>query len=126
MLADEIGEPGHAVGIRDLQPGTEVIPERNGELGAGFQEAEEGVARLLAGRGAGLAGDPAFGDEAADGVLRTVGVQRDVWPVEDPQQLVLVGVGPGSSSSTKPVTRVKIRSNRCLSAVRWVAVGSSL
>ena len=125
-MADEIGEPGHAVGVRDLQPGPEVVPERNGELGAGFQQAEEGVARLLAGRGAGLAGDPAFDNEAADGGLRPVGMQRDVWPVEDKQQLILVGVGPGSSSSAKPVTRVKIRSNRRLSAVRRAAVGSSL
>src|SRR6185312_8019530 len=58
-------------------------------------QAEEGIARLLAGGGAGLTRDPAFGDEAADGGLRAVGVQRDVWPVEHKQQLVLVGVGPG-------------------------------
>jgi hypothetical protein len=53
-------------------------------------------------------------------------MQRDVWPVEDKQQLVLVGVGPGSSRSAKPVTRVKIRSKRRLNAVRRMAVGSSL
>jgi hypothetical protein len=94
-LADELGEPGHAVGVRDVQPVPEVVPERDGELGAGFQQAEEGVAGLLAGGGAGLAGDPAFDDEAADVVLRAVGVQRDVWPVEHKQQLVLVGKGPG-------------------------------
>src|SRR3954447_134703 len=38
---------------------------------------------------------PAFGDEAAEGGLRAVGVQRDLGPVEHEQQLVLVGVGPG-------------------------------
>src|SRR5687768_12584584 len=95
-------------------------------LGAGFQQAEEGVPCPLAGGGAGLAGDPALGDEAADIVLRAVGVQRDLGSVKHPQQLILVGVGPGSSSSTKPVTRVKIRSKRCFNAVRRMAVGSSL
>jgi hypothetical protein len=53
-------------------------------------------------------------------------MQRDVWPVEDKQQLVLVGKGPASSSSAKPVTRVKIRSKRARRAVRRTAVGSSL
>ena len=100
-MPDEIGEPGHALGVRDFESGAQVVPERNGELGAGFQQAEEGIARLLAGGGAGLTRDPAFGDEAADGVLRAVGVQRDVWPVEDPQQLVLVGAeGPSVRKST--------------------------
>jgi len=42
-----------------------------------------------------IAGDPALGDEAADIVLRAVGVQRDLGSVKHPQQLILVGVGPG-------------------------------
>ena len=29
---DKIGEPGHTVGVRDFQPGTEVVPERNSEF----------------------------------------------------------------------------------------------
>ena len=125
-MADELGEPGHPVGIRDLQAGTEVVPERDGELGAGFQQAEEGVTGLLAGRGTGFAGDPAFGDEAADVVLRAVGVQRDVWPVEDKQPLLARVRATAWSSSAKPVTRVKIRSKRRFNAVRRMAVGSSL
>ena len=52
------GEPGHAVGIWDLQAGTEVSQNEMASLEQVFSRL--GGLRLLAGHGAGLTGDPAF------------------------------------------------------------------
>ena len=74
-MSDEIRQPRDGTGFGDLEAGTEIVPERHGKLGAGLEQAEEGITRLLAGFRADLAGDLALGDEAADGVLRAVAVQ---------------------------------------------------
>src|SRR5713101_2606169 len=41
--ADEFREVGDGSVSGDIEPGTELIPEGDGELGAGFGEAEEGI-----------------------------------------------------------------------------------
>jgi hypothetical protein len=87
---------GHSLPLPSPCNTLEVIPKRDRELAAGFQQAEERVTGLLAGPGAGLAIDLAFGDKAADGIVRAVGVQRDVGPVEHPEQIVFVGVAPSN------------------------------
>ncbi len=94
MLPDEIGEVGDWRGVGDPEAVAEVIPEGDALFGAGLHEAEEGVAGLAAGLGAGAAGDLAAGDAGADVVLRAVGVEGDLGMLEDEQQFVLVGVEP--------------------------------
>src|SRR5208283_383582 len=92
--ADEVGEAGHRRGAGGTEPGAEIVPEREAELLARLAEAEEGVAAVAAGVGLGAAADLAFGHLAADVVLRTIGVQRDLRVVEHHQELGLVGVQP--------------------------------
>src|SRR5215207_9151283 len=78
--------------VWDGEAGAEIIPEGDAELCAGFAEAEEGVAAVATGVASCAAADLAFGDLAADVVLRTVGVQRDFGPIEHHEQLALVGM----------------------------------
>src|SRR5271165_6189716 len=92
--ADEVGEAGHRRGAGGTEPGAEIVPEREAELLARLAEAEEGVAAVAAGAGLGAAANLAFGHLAADVVLRTIGVQRDLRVVEHHQELGLVGVQP--------------------------------
>ena len=73
---------------------SQIVPEGDAELGAGLGETEEGIAAVAPGIAAGAAADLALGDVAADVVLRTVGVQRALGPIEDNQQFGLVGVQP--------------------------------
>ena len=68
-------------GIIVKLPGTasfcaEIIPEGDVEFGAGFVEAEKGIAAIASGIAAGSAGDFALGDLATDVVFRAVGVER--------------------------------------------------
>src|SRR5215204_3685885 len=76
----------------DCQSGAEIIPECNAELGAGFGEAEEGVATVSPGITSCAAADFSLGDLASDVVLRAVGVERNFGSFEHHQQLGLVGV----------------------------------
>ena len=71
------------------EAGAEVIPEPDGLLGTGFHQAEEGVAAIAAGVRAGAARDLAAGYVGADVILRAVGVQRHVRPIEHRQQIGL-------------------------------------
>ena len=73
---------GDGAGIGAAQPGAEIIPEGEAELGAGFGEAEKGIAAIAPAIAAGAAADLALGHLAANGVFSAVGVQRDVWPIE--------------------------------------------
>src|SRR3954470_1431949 len=92
--ADEVSEARNGGASWDADPVAEVVPEGDAELLAGLGEAEEGVAALAAKIALGAAADLALGHLAADVVLGTVGVQRDLWMVEHHQQLGLVGVQP--------------------------------
>ena len=78
----------------DGQSGAEIVPEGDFELGAGLEEAQEGVSTIATDIAARAAADLSPGDVAADVVLRSVGVQRGLGSVEDHQQLGLVGVEP--------------------------------
>src|SRR6266849_3592857 len=75
--ADEFREVGDGSVSGDIEPGTEIIPEGDAELGAGFGEAEEGIPAVASGIAAGAAADFAFGDVAADVVFGAVGVEWD-------------------------------------------------
>lgn len=77
-----------------FEPVAEIVPEGDAELGTGLGEAEQGVATIAAVVAARAAADLALGDMAADVALRTIGVQRYLGPVEDGQQLGLVGMQP--------------------------------
>src|SRR5690242_14393446 len=92
--ADEIGKFGHVWMPDDAEPVSEVIPERDTKLGAGMHQTKERVAAITTGIAAGPAADLALGDLAADVALRTVGVQRNLRPVEHHQQLGFVGMQP--------------------------------
>src|SRR4051812_44196968 len=61
----QIRQPGHGASVWDFEPRAQVVPERDGVLGAGFQQAEEGIARLFAGCGARLAPDLVWGRSCA-------------------------------------------------------------
>ena len=70
------------------------MPEGDAELGAGLADAEEGVAAIASGIASCACADLTLGDLAADVVLRAVGVQGDLGPVEHHEQLALVGMEP--------------------------------
>jgi len=78
----------------DREPVAEVIPEGDAQLLAGLCQAEERVAAVASDVAAGATADFALGDLAADVVLRAIGVQRHLRPVEHHQQGGLVGVQP--------------------------------
>jgi len=76
--ADKLRQIGDGVGFGAAQPSSEVNPESDAELGAGFGEAA--ISSAIA---AGAAADLALDDLSAQVALRTVGVQRDVGPIEN-------------------------------------------
>ena len=77
---------------RESEPCAEIVPESDALLDASFVEAEEGVSAVASGIAAGSPADLAFGDLAADVVFGAIGVQGDLGPVENLQQLALVGM----------------------------------
>ena len=81
------------------EPGAEVVPEGDAELCAGLCEAEKGVAAVTAGVAACSAADFSLGDLAADVVLGSVGVERDLRTIEDHEQFGLIGM----KASQQPV-----------------------
>src|SRR5216683_6276987 len=96
--ADEFREVGDGSVSGDIEPGTEIIPEGDAELGAGFGEAEEGIPAVASGIAAGAAADFAFGDVAADVVFGAVGVEWDLRVIEHHQQFGFIGMQPGEQS----------------------------
>ena len=96
--ADELREVGDGAGFGAAQPGAEIVPESDAELGAGFGKAEEGIAAIASEIAAGATANLALGDLAADGVFGAVGVQRNFRPVESHQQLGFVGMDPREQS----------------------------
>src|SRR5258708_21978080 len=91
-MSDEVGEKGHFGMAWGGETVAKIVPERNAEFVASFCQAEEGSAAFAPGVAASAAADLAPGDLAADIVLRSVGVQRDVRAVEDEKQFGLIGV----------------------------------
>ena len=86
-----MGEVRNILASRDGEASAQIIPECEAVLGASLEEPEKGVAAVASGVTAGSAADFALGDLAANVVLGTVGVQRDIGPFEHPQQFALVG-----------------------------------
>src|ERR1700688_3234200 len=91
---DDFGQAWDGVSARDGESVAEVVPERDFELGAGFDETEKGIAAITTDIATGAGTDLAPGDVAADVVLRSVGVQWDFGSVEHHQRLGFVGVEP--------------------------------
>src|SRR3954470_14273949 len=74
-----------------LESAAQIIPDREAEFVAGLGEAQKSVTAVAAGVGARPGTYFAPGDVAADIVLRAVGVQWNLRPVQHHQQLILVG-----------------------------------
>jgi hypothetical protein len=77
---------------RHLEPVAQEVPQRDAELVAGLGQPQERISAVAAGIAARPGADLAPGDVATDIVLRPVGVQRRLWPVQHRQQLGFVGV----------------------------------
>ena len=80
--------------LRYSEPITEVMPERDAELGAGVHQTEKGVAAIAPDVAVRSAADLSLDDMTANVAFGTVGMQRDFRPVEHGEQLGLVGVQP--------------------------------
>ena len=91
---DEVGQAWDGGCGFGAEAGAKIVPEGDVEFPACFGEAEEGIASIAAGVGSSCAADFAADDLTSDIVFRPIGVQRDFRPVEDAQQLRLVGVEP--------------------------------
>ena len=91
-MPDEVGEEGHSRMARGGETVAEIVPEGDAELRAGLCETQECIAAIASGVAAGATADLAPGDLAADIVLGAVGVQRDLWAVEDEEEFGLIGV----------------------------------
>ena len=79
---------------RDLEPATQIIPDRDAELVACLDETEESIATIPADVASRPGTDLAPRDVTADVVFGAVGVERYFGPVQYHQQLGLVGVQP--------------------------------
>jgi hypothetical protein len=91
-MADEVWEIGHVGMVWGGETVAEIVPEGNAELRAGLCETQKCIAAIASGVAAGATADVAPGDLAADIVLGVVGVQRDLWAVEDEEEFGLIGV----------------------------------
>jgi len=78
----------------DPESAAQIIPDRDAEFVASLDQAEEGIAAVAPDVAACPGADLAPGDMAPDVVLRAVGVQRDLRPLQHQQQFRLVGMQP--------------------------------
>ena len=85
----------------DVEPVAEIVEERDAKFLAGLHQSEKDITRVAARFGPCAAGDFALGDMAADVVLRAVGMQRDLGPFEDAQELGFPGCGRSASASSR-------------------------
>src|SRR3984885_2374907 len=72
----------------------QIIPDRDAKLVAGLGETEECIAAIATNVAPGPCADFPPGDVTTDVILRTVGVERDLRPVQHDQQFSLVGMQP--------------------------------
>ena len=77
---------------RDAETTSEIVPECHAEFGACLGQSEEGVAAGTSEIAAGSSADFTPCYLASDVVLGAIGMQWDLRPLQDPQQLVLVGI----------------------------------
>lgn len=73
----------------DPQPIAEVVPERQAKLLAGLREAQHAVARLASVAAHRAPGNLPLDDKAAQIAFRRIGVERDLRPLQNPQQFRL-------------------------------------
>ena len=73
----------------------EELVEGDAELAAGFEQPEHGVPSNFAILADGASGDLSLGDDGSDVIFRPIGVKRDLGPIEDAQQIVLLPVQAG-------------------------------
>jgi hypothetical protein len=83
--ADEVGKIGHREVARRSEANAVIIPERDAEFCAGVHQAEESISAIAPGVTVRAAADLALDDVTANVALGTIGVQRDLWPVEHGQ-----------------------------------------
>src|SRR6476619_1581018 len=77
---NEVGQVG-SLGLGHVKSSAKVVPERDAQLGAGQQQAEESIAAVTAVVRACAAGDLAPDHLRAQVALGTIGVQGQLWPL---------------------------------------------
>src|SRR5216684_4250490 len=97
-MADEVWEIGHVGMVWGGETVAEIVPEGDAEFIARFCQAEESIAAIAPDVAARAAADLAPGDLAADIVLGSVGVQRDLRAVEDEEEFRFVGMEAGEQT----------------------------
>src|SRR6202789_1366872 len=79
---------------RHLEPAAEIIPDRDEELIAGLGQTEECIAAVPTNVAPCSGADLPACDVTANVVLRSIGVERDLRPLQHPPLGRLVGVQP--------------------------------
>ena len=103
--ADQVRRIGNERLACDVEPAAQVIPKRDGVLGAGLGETEKGITAVPADLAAGAGTDLAAGDVAADVVLGAVGVQRYLRPLQHPHPTFTVRCKTGKSVGSRSFFR---------------------
>src|SRR5665213_3340514 len=78
----------------DFEPAAQIIPDRDAQFVTRLEETEESIAAVAADVAPCAGADLAPCDVTANVVLRTVGVERDLRPLQHHQQLILIGMQP--------------------------------
>ena len=76
----------------DIEPAAQIIPDRDAQFVTRLGETEESVAAVPSDSAPCSRADLAPRDLTANVIFRTVGVERDFGPVQNHQQLGLIGV----------------------------------
>src|SRR6478609_8594682 len=92
--ADQVWQVGNERLACHVEPAAEVVPERDGILGAALGQPEKGIAAIASGLAASAGTDLAADHLAADVVFRAIGVRWYLRPLQHHQQLGLVGMQP--------------------------------
>jgi len=109
-LPDKLRKVWNRFGACDGQSCAKIVPERDAQLVAGFEQRQECIAAILPGIAASSSAYLALRDESANVVFGAIGVERDLWTIEHHQQFGLVCVQPGQ----KPV-----QSNKAVAAPKY-------
>ncbi len=76
----------------DFEPAAQIIPDRDAQFVTRLRETEESVAAVPPDVAPCSRADLAPCDLTANVIFRTVGVERDFGPVQNHQQLGLIGM----------------------------------
>jgi hypothetical protein len=88
---DERGQAGDFDRVGDFESRPEIVPEFDALFFAGFEQAEKCVSAVAAAITSSSSADLALRHVVADGVFRSVVMERNFRTVEDDEQLGLVG-----------------------------------